>query len=272
MNLPGFIDPAIMTASLSEYETNPLALYLFKLYGQFLSPEQIIGVMRSYNVGCARYMSGSTVWWQVDMQGRVRTGRVISYDNDSGSTTGGNVEWVHNLLCNRYPSFSPRHCFFGSHLLADAHPDCRILLFENEKDALMVALIAKAAGSDLDKMIIPIACPSITDFNFSTYNAISSLSPMRALRDRCVNIIPSHENYARWFTRSLAIPDTYASVRVSTILTPELRPSWLRYTTGGIEEIIVNLLHDRSCRPVHLADFLLNLYYGYCPVRDFIPA
>jgi hypothetical protein len=132
---PSFMDVKIMEQSLGHYEINRLYLFLSRRWGK----ETVDAIFRRYHVGTANLWGGSTVFWQVDAKGRVRTGKVILYDATTGHRVKderARVSWVHSLM--RLPEFHLCQCLFGEHLLT-IHPRRKVVLVESEKSALIGA-------------------------------------------------------------------------------------------------------------------------------------
>lgn len=63
----------LMLASLKGYERNNLFLFLASVMGA----DNTLKAFKRYNVGTANALGGSTVFWQVDFEGRVRTGNRV---------------------------------------------------------------------------------------------------------------------------------------------------------------------------------------------------
>ena len=54
-----------------------------------------------YHVGTSKHWTGATVFWQVDNQGKVRTGKVMLYNPETGKRVKepySHVSWVHSLI------------------------------------------------------------------------------------------------------------------------------------------------------------------------------
>lgn len=93
--------------------------------------------MLRYHVGTSKHWPGATVFWQVDISGRVRTGKVMLYNPESGrriKEPHNDITWVHSLL--KKENFNLRQCLFGEHLLSydQQRP---VALVESEKSALI---------------------------------------------------------------------------------------------------------------------------------------
>ena len=89
-----------MDIVLKTVRTNPLSDFLHFLCKIF-DVETIMRLIEEYAIGVTR--SGDTVFYQIDMQGRCRTGKVMKYDRETGhrikdSNVPGAITWVHTLL------------------------------------------------------------------------------------------------------------------------------------------------------------------------------
>lgn len=81
---------------------------------------------------------GNVIFWQIDEQGRLRSGKIMSYGTDGHRI--GNPNWVHSkLLEGKLPKdWALCQCLFGAHLLAK-NPDKQVCLVESEKTAIVMA-------------------------------------------------------------------------------------------------------------------------------------
>lgn len=80
---------------------------------------------------------GSTVYWQIDWQGNVRTGKIMLYDSTTGhriKEPRSYVSWVHTEL--NLQDYNLKQCLFGEHLLSD-NPTKSVAIVESEKSALI---------------------------------------------------------------------------------------------------------------------------------------
>ncbi len=130
---PSFIEPEIMRQSLKLYHTNKLFQFLSFHFGQEATEE----LMLRYHVGTSKHWPGATVFWQVDISGRVRTGKVMLYNPENGrriKEPHNYITWVHSLL--KKENFHLRQCLFGEHLLA-SDQQRPVALVESEKSALI---------------------------------------------------------------------------------------------------------------------------------------
>lgn len=124
--------------SMRGYDINPLYRYFTKVAGK----EETGKLFHVYKVGTSRMWNGSAVFWQIDVKGNVRAGKIMGYDAVTGHRIKepfNQVNWVHSV--KKIPDFHMKQCLFGEHLLADASSMARtVSIVESEKTALVAAL------------------------------------------------------------------------------------------------------------------------------------
>ena len=133
--LPSFIDRSIMEQTLSHYAINPLYTFLARCIGK----EEADRLCSLYRIGTSRKWGGSAVFWQVDCNGRVRTGKIMLYDAMTGKRVKHpqpHVCWVHTEM--RLKDYRLRQCFFGEHILP-IYPDRKVFVVESEKTAVIAS-------------------------------------------------------------------------------------------------------------------------------------
>lgn len=122
-----------VSQTLHGYRFNNLHQFL----GSKLGAKETDRLVARYRVGTSRHWPGACVFWQTDIKGRVRTGKVMLYDAVSGKRVKSpfnHVTWAHSLM--KIPDFKLRQCFFGEHLLNE--DSCKpVALVESEKTALI---------------------------------------------------------------------------------------------------------------------------------------
>ena len=112
---------------------------LFDRYS--LESPTIERLMQDYALGATK--DGSVIYWQIDTQGKVRTGKVMKYDPNSGHRikNGGGINWIHSIMKKRQllpEDYNLVQCLFGEHLLR-IYPDRIVVLVESEKSALIAS-------------------------------------------------------------------------------------------------------------------------------------
>jgi hypothetical protein len=163
---PSTMDYGLFQKSLSNYHQNNFTNWLIRLFG-----EDVTGSLISkYLIGTSKHWQGSAVFWQVDAQGGIRTGKIMLYGADGKRVKEpyNHINWVHVIMRNAKGSvrnenndtsaigiptsdFSLKQCLFGEHLLKEA-PLAPVAIVESEKSAIIASVywpqfIWLAAGS-----------------------------------------------------------------------------------------------------------------------------
>jgi hypothetical protein len=130
-----FISDEIMRGSLSGYGQNNFAAWLVRVFGVTRAYE----LANAYKVGTSKHWPGAAVFWQIDEAGRVRRGKVMLYNSETGRRVkepGNMVAGVHWLL--GMADRKPPACLFGEHLLS-ADQSKPLSVVESEKSAIIGA-------------------------------------------------------------------------------------------------------------------------------------
>lgn len=120
--------------------TSPLIAFLLTIFAESVVRQ----VISDYCIGTSK--SGDTVYYQLDLNDRCRTGKVMKYDATTGhrikdESVDGRVTWVHALLKakKQLPAdWELTQCLFGEHLLK-RYPAKVVALVEAEKTAVIGA-------------------------------------------------------------------------------------------------------------------------------------
>jgi len=182
---PSLIGREIFEASMSRYEKNSLYLYLIKLYNEIA----VQSAFMRYNVGTANLWGGSTVFWQMDIQSNLRTGKIMKYDPISGNRIKKPktlITWVHSLL--KLKAFNLQQVLFGEHLLASASKDDIFCIVESEKTAIICSIEFP--------QFIWLATGSFQMFKKET---------MHNLKGRQVIVFPDTDTHHNWVQRASEI-------------------------------------------------------------------
>lgn len=139
--------------------------FIYFLCGLFdrytLESPTIEKMMQDYALGATK--GGSVIYWQIDIKGKVRTGKVMKYDPNTGHRIkdGGGINWIHSIMKRQGllpEDFNLVQCLFGEHLLR-MYPDKVVALVESEKSALIASgvypeYIWLATGGNLNSLLI----------------------------------------------------------------------------------------------------------------------
>lgn len=110
--------------------------------------KRIDQVLNDYHVGTNR-RNGMTIFWQIDEQQQVRTGKMMLYRHDGHRDRDShyNFDWIHSALFRdkRLPQWDEdkqevKPTLFGLHLLNRFGPHATVNIVESEKTALIMAI------------------------------------------------------------------------------------------------------------------------------------
>lgn len=104
-----------------------------------LKSDAVRRVYERYHIGATQ--ASYVVFWQIDEQGRVRTGQIMQYHPDGHRH--GYQNWIHAILASQKQlpqGFQLRQCLFGQHLLPQ-FPDHHVCLVESQKTALIMSAL-----------------------------------------------------------------------------------------------------------------------------------
>lgn len=174
-----FIPVEVFKASLNPtaFETNHFVQFLINLFGFEVSSQ----LVSRYFIATSKHWNGATVFWQIDTQGKVRTGKIMLYSPTTGKRVKepfNHINWVHTAL--KQPEFELKQCFFGEHLI-NQDLSKPIAIVESEKTAVI-------AGVYLPQF---------------TWLAVGSLKNLNAekcsiLKGRKVILFPDLRGFEKW--------------------------------------------------------------------------
>ena len=212
-----YLPASLLQQSLKGYRHNHLMQYLVKRFGDKAAYEQA----KRYRVGSAKHWPGASVFWQVDTDGQIRTGKVMLYDAESGKRVKqpfNHITWVHTLLMrnvecqmrnekNKNTSaigiptsdFKIKQCMFGEHLLP-ASPGMPVAICESEKSAIMAS----------------ICYPQLL------WLASGSLSGLTAGKCKCLHgrkviLVPDVNGYDQWNKKAAELSAAMPSVKFTVM-------------------------------------------------------
>lgn len=125
------LDPTLVEKSLSTTST-----FCQSLVSQdYLTTPQMHHAADRYRLGASK--EGRVIFWEIDEQQRVHTGKLMHYQPDCHRDKTHNPTWVHAILKDQLPEgFNLQHCLFGLHLLSDNKAVC---IVESEKTAVILS-------------------------------------------------------------------------------------------------------------------------------------
>jgi len=220
------------------FKRNNFVAFLVRCFGE----DTAYRLAYQYHIGTSKHWPGATIFWQVDVNDKLRTGKIMLYNPADGHRVKqpyNHIAWAHSLVSSKQLSvgsnkanckqatanFTLQQCFFGEHLLK-AHPNKIVAIAESEKTAVICSFfqpdhIWLAAGS-LEGL---------------------SLEKCKVLKGRRVILFPDTNGYEKWIqkARELNLRIPTATFAVDQILqrnaTPEEHAQGIDLADLWIEQI-----------------------------------
>ncbi|MEI8087507.1 MAG: DUF6371 domain-containing protein [Paludibacter sp.] len=175
---------------------------------EILTNEQIHSIGENYALGATK--NKEVIFWQIDITGKVRTGKIMQYNPTTGKRLkhqNGAIDWVHNKLkkTGTLPEdFNLQQCFFGEHLLK-IYPEKSIAIVESEKSAII--------ASSLFPDLIWLAAGNLNGL---------SIEKCQVLKERDVTLYPDLGAYEKWSLKATEIKKQYnCNIILSNLLEVE---------------------------------------------------
>lgn len=183
--IPYFFDAALMANSEKAYDRHNLCAFLSGILGK----EQSIRQMKLYHTGTSK--DGSTAFWQVDVNGNIRTCKIIGYNPETGHRLKGpehHPYWLHSLM--KIDKERIRQCFFGEHLInKEENKGKPIAIVESEKTAIVASLYI----------------PDFVWIAAGGSNGMFSQADLSVFRNRKVILVPDLGMYDNWHDKAISL-------------------------------------------------------------------
>jgi hypothetical protein len=129
-----YIDASWVEKSMNRPIPNYFKDYLKRLFGEV---EANI-LIDKFRIGDSKHWRGATVFWQIDQDFKVRSGKIMLYNSKIGKRIKFRDDWVHTVA--KLKNFTLGQCFFGLHQLTDDSTKT-IGIVESQKSAVILTAI-----------------------------------------------------------------------------------------------------------------------------------
>jgi hypothetical protein len=192
------IDHSDVKSCIYGLEQSSLVKYLYLKFGK----PKVAKVLSNYLIGHYFIWNESCpVFWQIDIEGKVRTGKVIKYNAETGKRIKkprSYIYWMHKVL--NYNSYNLVQCLYGEHLLLK-YPKKTVGVVESEK----TALIASIYFDD----ILWLATGGKSNMNFDKFKVLSN---------RKVCLYPDLNSFSEWSLKADEMSSLIPKISVSDVL------------------------------------------------------
>lgn len=217
--LTTFIDASIVARSINTASSNNFIDFLASIWSDEVARE----LKNKFNIGtCKAFNGSSTIFWQKDVNGNIRSGKIMKYNAITGKRIKepyNLITWAHKQL--KLDDFNLEQCLFGEHLLNEdlSKP---VAICESEKTAIISSVFIPE--------FIWLASGSLTNLNYSK---------TKVLKGRNVVLFPDLKCYHKWNDK-IPLLTKLATFRTSTLLED-------------------NATEQEKKQGYDIADYLLNL-------------
>ena len=183
--------------SISSTSPNFLLNYL---ENELFGAEETCYLRKLYRIGTSSYWNGSTLFWQIDEDSNIRTGKIMLYNSRNGKRIKkpfSHINWLHNVL--KIKGFNLNQCLFGSHLVKSDLKKT-IAIVESEKTALIASIYIPE--------FIWLATGGINNLNYEN---------TKILQNRNVVLFPDLGCFDLWKKKSVKL-SPLINVTISTLL------------------------------------------------------
>lgn len=167
----------LLLKSIQSRYPNNFILFLENIF----NPETTKELTEKYLIGTSKKWKGATIFWQMDTQRNIRSGKIMLYHPITGKRVKKpfpHISWVHKTL--KIKDYHLKQCLFGEHLLK-TNREKPIAIVESEKTAIISSVF-------LSKFIW-MATGSLSNLNYKN---------TKVLKGRQVVLFPDLNGYEKW--------------------------------------------------------------------------
>lgn len=186
-----YIPKELFEKSLGNYDQNNFIRFMRRHFDS----ETISKVNDTYKIGTSLKIPGGCIFYQIDINGKVRRGKIMVYNPENGNR--GAINSVHCQL-KIDKQYYPKWRFFGEHLLKDN--DKPIAIVESEKTAVIASIY-------------------FSEFVWLATGTKSTLKPeyAQALKGRSVTLFPDIGAYQDWSVKMESFSE-FCDISISNLL------------------------------------------------------
>lgn len=192
-----YISSEIMSKTENNYEENNFVKFLLKHF----DVKQVGKALEVYHIGTSKKWNGACVFWQIDNQNKIRTGKIMLYDKSNGKRIKepyNHVNWSHKVL--KIEDFSLKQCLFGLHRII-VELNKPIAIVESEKTAIIMSLVSPD--------FVWMATGSKGNFKFEM---------LKPIKKRNIVSFPDKGEYSNWLNKATELNSIGFKIGVSEIL------------------------------------------------------
>ena len=203
---------------------------------EILTIEQMTSIGENYALGATK--ANEVIFWQIDIIGKVRTGKIMQYNPETGRRLkheSGAIDWVHNKLkkSGTIPeNFNLQQCFFGEHLLT-IYPNKTVAIVESEKSALIASAVF----------------PDLVWLGSGNIHGLST-EKCQVLKNRNVILFPDLNAFEKWNEKAMQIKkQCNCKINVSTLL-EDIATTEAKAKGLDVADFMIDQLRKMNLEPI----------------------
>ncbi|WP_320815625.1 DUF6371 domain-containing protein [Flavobacterium sp.] len=172
----GSIEIKTFTKTLKSYKSNSFVQFLLKNFNE----NEVKNVIEKYKIGTSKKWNGSPIFWLIDENNIIRSGRIMGYNSDTGKRIKhpfNHITWVHKAI--KIKDFNIKPTLFGIHIIN--HNSKKIAIVESEKTAIIMSI--------LKPQYLWLATGGIHNLKSAALNP---------LKQNCITCFPDNEGFETW--------------------------------------------------------------------------
>lgn len=194
---PSFLDENVISTYCNKYPENHLVNFLLTRFKE----EDVIQAIERYYIGTHGLWPHSTIFWQIDHNLKIRTGKVMLYDCNTGKRIKKpfpHINWMHKVLHKE--TFVLQQCLFGLHLISEKN-NTPVCIVESEKTAVIMS------------MVLP-------QYIWMATGAKTNLKTdlLAPLKNSKIIVYPDNSEYEDWNTKTITIAQEGFKISCSGLL------------------------------------------------------
>lgn len=197
---PDYISNDVLLRTLTGFDRNAFVQFLLNLFPE--DTKTVWQTVKDYFIGTSK--DGKTIFWQIDQSRRIRTGKMIAYESETGKRRKDvSPNWTHAALKRARllkQDFNLMQCFFGEHLLR----------FDSQKPVAIV---------EAEKTAV-IASICFPEFVWLAIGSKQSLKcdRLKRLSKRKIVLYPDADGFALWQEIAFEARQNALTVKVSNLI------------------------------------------------------
>ncbi|MDD3688386.1 MAG: DUF6371 domain-containing protein [Bacteroidales bacterium] len=160
-------------------------------------------LVKKYFIGSSDKLPFKTIFWQIDKDFDVRTGKIMLYDKNTGNrikNVSGAFSWIHAKF--KISDFTLKQCLFGEHLLSYQENKRKIVaIVESEKTAIIASVYFPN--------MIWLATGGIHNLQVEKF---------KVLKNRKIILYPDLNAFVKWSEKAMGLKSIASALKVSNVL------------------------------------------------------